>query len=136
MLRFPSALARPAGLFVAALLLNACSPATDAPETAATPPLPPIPPATGADAATAAPAGAEAAVLAAGQALFAQNCAICHGADGKLGVNGARDLTKSNLNATGRTYMVVNGLGVMPAFKGQLTDEQIAQVVAYSLTLK
>lgn len=75
-------------------------------------------------------------MLAAGQALFAQNCAICHGADGKLGVNGARDLTKSNLNATGRTYMVVNGLGAMPAFKGQLTDEQIAQVVAYSLTLK
>ena len=76
------------------------------------------------------------AALAAGEALFAQNCALCHGANGKLGLNGAHDLTKSNLNAAGRTYMVVNGLGKMPAFKGQLTDEQIAQVVAYSLTLR
>ncbi|WP_190242595.1 c-type cytochrome [Hymenobacter lapidiphilus] len=135
MLRFPSLLTRPAVLLVAALLLNACSPATDASETAATKPLPPIPPAA---AATEALAGADAAVLAAGQALFTQNCALCHGADGKLGVNGARDLTKSNLNAAGRTYMVVNGSvsGVMPGFKGQLSDEQIAQVVAYSLTLK
>lgn len=111
------------------MLLNACGPATDAPETAAAKPLPPIPPAA---------APGDGAALAAGQALFAQNCALCHGADGKLGLNGARDLTKSNLNATGRTYMVEHGSasGVMPAFKGQLTDEQIAQVVAYSLTLK
>ena len=118
------------------MLLNACGPATDAPETAAAKPLPPVP---AAEAAAQTPEGAgDAAVLAAGQTLFAQNCALCHGANGKLGLNGARDLTKSNLNATGRTYMVVNGSasGVMPAFKGQLTDEQIAQVVAYSLTLK
>jgi len=133
MLRFIFLPARPAALlFVGALLLGACSPATDAPETAAKP-LPPIPPAA---AATEALAGADAAVLTAGQALFTQNCALCHGANGKLGLNGAHDLTKSNLNAMGRTYLVVNGLGVMPAFKGQLTDEQIAQVVAYSLTLK
>lgn len=135
MLRFLSIYRHSAALFGITLLLSACSPATDDPETAATKPLPPIPPA---EAVTEAPAGADAAVLAAGQALFAQNCALCHGTDGKLGLNGARDLTKSNLNATGRTYMVVNGSasGVMPAFKGQLTDEQITQVVAYSLTLK
>ncbi|SDX83740.1 cytochrome c6 [Hymenobacter psychrophilus] len=116
----------------ASVLLYGC---TSAPEAPATPPLPPIPPV---EAVTegAVAAGAEAAVLAAGQALFAQNCALCHGANGKRGLNGAHDLTKSNLNATGRTYMVVNGLGQMPAFKGQLSDEQIAQVVAYSLTLQ
>ncbi|NVO32398.1 c-type cytochrome [Hymenobacter lapidiphilus] len=135
MLSVSSVITRPAVLLVAALLLNACSPAADASETDATKSLPPIPPTA---AATETPAGADAAVLAAGQALFAQNCAVCHGADGKLGVNGARDLTKSNLNAAGRTYMVVNGSvsGVMPGFKDQLTDEQITQVVAYSLTLK
>ncbi|KAA9333442.1 GNAT family N-acetyltransferase [Hymenobacter busanensis] len=71
-----------------------------------------------------------------GKALFLENCALCHGANGKLGVNGAHDLTKSNLNQMGRTYMVTNGLGKMPAFKDQLTPEQIEQVVAYSLTLK
>lgn len=71
-----------------------------------------------------------------GQALYAQNCALCHGPDGKKGLNGAHDLTKSNLNATGRVYMVTQGLGQMPSFKGQLTEAQIQQVVEYSLTLK
>ena len=74
--------------------------------------------------------------VAAGKALFQQNCAVCHGNDGKLGVNGAHDLTKSNLNTTGRVYMVTNGLGKMPAFKKTLTEEEIEQVVAYSMTLQ
>ncbi|WP_165370458.1 c-type cytochrome [Hymenobacter persicinus] len=74
--------------------------------------------------------------LAAGQAIFIQRCAVCHGPDGKKGLNGAHDLTKSNLNATGRVYMVTNGLGLMPSFKAQLTPAEIDQVVAYSLTLR
>ena len=74
--------------------------------------------------------------LAAGHALFTQRCAACHGADGRKGLNGAHDLTKSNLNTTGRIYMVKNGLGNMPGFKDQLSDAEIEQVVAYSLTLK
>src|SRR3982751_1794122 len=71
-----------------------------------------------------------------GKALFQQNCARCHGANGKLGLNGAHDLTKSNLNAFGRTYLVTNGMGKMPAFGKMLTPAQVQQVVAYSLTLK
>ena len=71
-----------------------------------------------------------------GQALFQKNCARCHGANGKLGLNGAHDLTKSNLNAFGRTYMVSKGMGKMPAFEKVLTPAQVQQVVAYSLTLK
>jgi mono/diheme cytochrome c family protein len=74
--------------------------------------------------------------LAAGQALFAKNCVVCHGSDGQRGLNGAHDLTKSNLNTAGRVYLVTNGLGKMPAFQGKLTDAQIQQVVAYSLTLR
>jgi cytochrome c6 len=77
-----------------------------------------------------------AAVEQPGKALYARNCAACHGPDGKLGLNGAHDLTKSNLNATGRVYMVTQGLGKMPSFKKQLTEAQIQQVVDYSLTLK
>lgn len=71
-----------------------------------------------------------------GQAIFQKNCVRCHGANGKLGLNGAHDLTKSNLNAFGRTYMVTNGMGKMPAFGKMLTPAQVQQVVAYSLTLK
>jgi cytochrome c6 len=71
-----------------------------------------------------------------GQLLFQKNCQRCHGKDGRLGLNGAHDLTKSNLNAFGRTYLVTNGMRKMPSFSKTLTPAQIEQVVAYSLTLK
>jgi len=71
-----------------------------------------------------------------GQVLFQKNCVRCHGANGKLGANGAHDLTASNLNAFGRTFIVTNGMGKMPAFGKVLTPQQVQQVVAYSLTLK
>ena len=71
-----------------------------------------------------------------GQLIFQQNCVRCHGPTGKRGLNGAHDLTKSNLNAFGRTYLVTNGMGKMPAFGKMLTPAQVQQVVAYSLTLK
>ncbi|WP_165903735.1 GNAT family N-acetyltransferase [Hymenobacter gummosus] len=118
----PEPAAAPAPLLAAALLLltllGSCG---EAEKPAATPP---------------APAVAAADVVDPGKALFEQNCVLCHGPDGKRGLNGAHDLTKSNLNQMGRVYMVTNGLGKMPAFKGQLTPEQIEQVAAYSLTLK
>lgn len=71
-----------------------------------------------------------------GKVLFARNCVRCHGADGRAGLNGAHDLTKSNLNAFGRTYLVTKGLGKMPAFEEYLSPKEIEDVVAYSLTLK
>ncbi len=71
-----------------------------------------------------------------GQAIFQKNCVRCHGADGRKGASGAHDLTKSNLNAFGRTYLVTNGMGKMPAFGKKLTPAEVQQVVAYSLTLK
>ena len=82
------------------------------------------------------PFAATAAPPAPGQLLFTKNCARCHGANGQLGANGAHNLTKSNLNAFGRTYLVTNGLGKMPAFGRKLTPAQVQQVVAYSLTLR
>lgn len=87
-------------------------------------------------AALAASPAAHAAPPASGQLLFQRNCVRCHGQNGRLGANGAHDLTKSNLNAFGRTYLVANGLGKMPAFQKTLTAAQIELVVAYSLTLK
>ncbi|SFQ38395.1 c-type cytochrome [Hymenobacter arizonensis] len=80
-------------------------------------------------------ASAQAPVLP-GQLLYQKNCQRCHGANGKAGLNGAHDLTKSNLNAFGRTYLVTNGMGKMPAFGKTLTPQQVQQVVAYSLTLR
>ena len=71
-----------------------------------------------------------------GQKLYSVYCARCHGKDGRLGANGAHDLTKSNLNAMGRTYLVTNGMGKMPAFSTEMSAAEIQRVVAYSLTLK
>ncbi|MGI4834506.1 MAG: c-type cytochrome [Janthinobacterium lividum] len=79
---------------------------------------------------------AQAAPPTPGQLLFQKNCARCHGLNGRLGLNGAHDLTRSNLNTFGRTYLVTSGMGKMPAFSKTLTAAQITQVVAYSLTLK
>ena len=62
------------------------------------------------------PLPAAAAPPAPGQLLHQKNCARCHRADGQLGRNGAHNLTKSNLNAFGRIYLVTNGLSKMPAF--------------------
>lgn len=79
---------------------------------------------------------AQAAPPASGQLIYQKNCVRCHGKDGRLGLNGAHDLTKSNLNAFGRTYLVTNGMGKMPPFQKVLTAKQIEEVVAYSMTLK
>lgn len=71
-----------------------------------------------------------------GQLLYQKNCQRCHGKDGRLGLNGAHDLTKSTLNTAGRSYMVTNGFGKMPGFKSELTAAEVQRVVEYSLTLK
>jgi quinohemoprotein ethanol dehydrogenase len=71
----------------------------------------------------------------AGQAVFTDNCAACHGVDGKGG-NGGPDLTTIPQAKTiaGVTKQVTNGGGGMPAFKGQLSDTDIANVAAYVTT--
>jgi quinohemoprotein ethanol dehydrogenase len=69
---------------------------------------------------------------AAGATVFADNCVSCHGAMG-LGGNGGPDLTGIPSAKDYKTVVkqVQNGGGGMPAFKGQLTDKQIADVATY-----
>jgi mono/diheme cytochrome c family protein len=70
---------------------------------------------------------------AAGKEVFASaGCVACHtladaGSNGAVGPN----LDEAKPDATLVTDRVTNGKGVMPPFKGQLTDEQIADVAAY-----
>ena len=68
----------------------------------------------------------------AGKAVFANNCAGCHGLSGHGG-NGGPDLTSipSAKSPATVTKQVTNGGGGMPAFKGNLTATQIKDVVAY-----
>ena len=69
---------------------------------------------------------------AAGKTVFSDNCAGCHGALG-TGGNGGPDLTAipSAKDKAAVVKQVTNGGGGMPAFKGQLTEQQIQDVSAY-----
>jgi quinohemoprotein ethanol dehydrogenase len=68
----------------------------------------------------------------AGGEVFANNCSICHGAKG-TGGNGGPDLRTMPLAQTeaGAIEQVTNGGGGMPAFKGQLSEEEISNVAAF-----
>jgi len=70
-----------------------------------------------------------------GAKIYKQNCALCHGPDGKLGANGSKDLTVSELDINERIAMVTKGKGVMTAFENILTLAEIKAVAEYSMTL-
>jgi cytochrome c6 len=71
-----------------------------------------------------------------GAKIFKQNCELCHGADGKLGANGSKDLTVSELDLNERIAMVTKGKGVMMAFENILSLSEIKAVSEYSMRLK
>ena len=76
--------------------------------------------------------GGATADAAAGKEVFSEECSVCHGATGHGG-NGGPDLRTMPLAKTqaGAEKQVTNGGGGMPAFKGQLTPEEISNVAAY-----
>lgn len=71
-----------------------------------------------------------------GAKVFKINCALCHGADGKLGANGSKDLTASPLSLEERIAIVTNGKGAMAAYGAILSKEDIKAVSEYTLSLK
>ena len=77
-----------------------------------------------------------------GAALWAQNCASCHGKDGsgattmgkKLGVKDySKDQGFSDAEATN---VIKNGKGKMKAYKDKLSDADVKALVAYVRSLK
>ena len=75
-------------------------------------------------------------------ALWAQNCASCHGKDGsgtttmgkKLGL---KDYTKEQGFSDAEAANVIkNGKGKMKAYKGKLSDADVKALVAYVRSLK
>ena len=71
-----------------------------------------------------------------GAAVFRQYCVTCHGADGSLGLNGAKDLAQSTLPLDGRIAQISKGKNLMAPFEGILTPAEIKAVAQYSLMLK
>ncbi len=68
----------------------------------------------------------------AGATIFADNCASCHAADGTGGTGSSLvGLTdEASMEAT-----IVDGDGGMPAFGESLDDQDVADVIAFILTL-
>ncbi|MEO8588477.1 MAG: c-type cytochrome [Flavobacteriales bacterium] len=84
---------------------------------------------------TAAPMNADAGI-GKGEQLFAMNCVLCHGKDGKLGFNGAKDLTASTLTKAEMIAIVTNGKApTMMPYKNMFTAKEIDTVVDYVRTL-
>ncbi len=69
-------------------------------------------------------------VAGAGQPLYDQNCAGCHGANG---TGGTFDVNIVNLGKTDAQFIdvVLQGEDEMPPFSETLSDQQISDVVAY-----
>jgi cytochrome c6 len=71
-----------------------------------------------------------------GARLFSMHCTLCHGKDGTLGLNGAKDLTRSLLTKEEMLAIVTNGKGVMMPYKNALSKAELEAVVAHVRTLR
>lgn len=74
--------------------------------------------------------------LANAEKIFVQQCATCHGEDGAKGISGATNLTESQLSLNDRKEVIANGRGLMPAFGEQLSEQELDELAAYTMTLK
>ena len=72
----------------------------------------------------------------AGEQIYKKYCLICHGADGKLGINGAKDITISTLTLEERVALINTGKNLMTPFEGILTPDQMKAVASYTMNLK
>lgn len=73
--------------------------------------------------------------VAVGKAVYLHSCVSCHGADGKLGLAGAKDLSVTQLSQADEKQIIKGGKNAMPGYN-DLTDEQVDGVVQYIATLK
>lgn len=72
-----------------------------------------------------------------GKEIYSNYCISCHGVDGKLGVSGAKDLSKSTLTDTMRLEIITNGKNAMPAMKELIhSKKDILAVSEYIKSLK
>ncbi len=76
--------------------------------------------------------------IAKGKEIFAQNCAVCHGEDGKGIVQGTPDVTSPEFwvqaSMADRFEVITKGKGAMPAWEGTLSEEDRWAVLSYMRT--
>lgn len=67
--------------------------------------------------------------------LYRQHCVLCHGIDGTLQVNGAKDLTKSPYSLQDRIQQITKGKNTMTPYENILTKEEIKALAEYTFKL-
>lgn len=71
-----------------------------------------------------------------GKQIYKTYCVACHGANGKLKLNDAPDLTFSTMTLEERIENITKGGSMMPAFGEVISEEQINAVAVYLDELK
>jgi mono/diheme cytochrome c family protein len=71
-----------------------------------------------------------------GKEVYRTYCVACHGADGKLKLNEALDLSRSKMTLEERIDNISKGGSMMPAFAEVISEEQIQAVAVYLDELK
>src|SRR5262245_17121363 len=78
-----------------------------------------------------------------GAEVYSQNCARCHGVDGRAQTPNGRQVQATDLTSTDwdpdtarDTRIVTKGKGSMPSFKGKLRPNEISAVVDYIRSFK
>ncbi|TVR83440.1 MAG: hypothetical protein EA409_02895 [Saprospirales bacterium] len=74
--------------------------------------------------------------LSAGKSIFSTHCVVCHGTDGRLGLNEAGDLTESILSLEERKAIISQGKGTMIAYNRILSSREIEAVAKYTFQLQ
>ncbi len=74
-----------------------------------------------------------------GSKIYNQHCANCHGASGVSNIPGVADfsrgegLFKSDIELL---KLLQEGVGMMPAYRGRLSEQEMLDVIAYMRTLR
>lgn len=72
-----------------------------------------------------------------GELLFLNNCAACHGVDGKLGAGNAFDLSTTQLDTEQMREVILKGRNAMPPFESILKDTaEIDAIIKHIQTLE
>lgn len=71
-----------------------------------------------------------------GEQVYKKYCVICHGQDGKLGLNGSKDISASLLTQDERIALIKHGKNAMTPFDGILSEQEIKAVASYTMQMK
>jgi len=76
------------------------------------------------------------AQLSSGAENYKKYCVACHGEDGGMMLNGAKDLRKSEMTHAERVHIITNGKGLMTPFGEILSKDEVEAVAHYTFELE